>query len=105
VVTEPAAGVLEVKTDIVDLFLNAPDVDPMPMVHNYVMSVGDMRINAELRDAVTGTLLYRVSDHKRGEDYGRLEWANNVWNDAELDRMLTGWANQLKKALDSARKP
>jgi hypothetical protein len=105
VVTEPGAGVLEVDASIVDLFLNAPDVDPMPMERTYAMSVGDMRINAELRDAVTGTLLYRVSDKKRGEDYGRLEWANNVWNDAELERMLTGWANQLKKSLDAARKP
>lgn len=105
VVTEPGPGVLEVQADIVDLFLNAPEVNPLPMERRYAMSVGDMRINAELRDAVTGTLLYRVSDYKRGPESGRLEWANNNWNQIELERMLTGWANQLKKALDAARDP
>lgn len=105
IVTEPGAGVLEVQADIVDLYLNAPDVNPLPMERRYAMSVGDMRINAQLRDAVTGTLLYRVSDFKRGPESNHLEWANNNWNQVELERMLTGWANQLKKALDSAREP
>ncbi|MET0280271.1 MAG: DUF3313 family protein [Steroidobacteraceae bacterium] len=103
IATQPGPGVLEVEANIVDLFINAPDAQSSALVRTYVMSVGEMRLNAELRDSVTGTLLYRVSDHKRGAEDGRLEWANSVWNQAELARMLDGWALRLKKALDASR--
>lgn len=104
IATAPGPGVLEVEADIVDLYINAPDAQTSGLVRTYVMSVGEMRLNAELRDSITGTLLYRVSDKKRGAEDGRLEWANSVWNQAELARMLDGWARQLKKSLDAAQK-
>jgi hypothetical protein len=103
IATQPGPGVLEVEADIVDLFINAPDAQNSALTRTYVMSVGEMRLNAELRDSVTGTLLYRVSDRKRGSEDGRLEWANSVWNQAELARMLDGWARQLKQGLDASR--
>ncbi len=105
VVTTPDAGVLEVEPHIVDLYINAPDVTRSNVQHSYVLSMGEMRLNATLRDAVTGTVLYRTSDRKRGAETGRLEWANSVWNQAEAVRMLSSWATQLKKALDTAREP
>ncbi|MGC4027360.1 MAG: DUF3313 family protein [Steroidobacteraceae bacterium] len=103
VVAKPDAGVLEVEPHIVDLYINAPDVVTADIRHNYVLSMGEMRLNATLRDAVTGTVLYRTSDRKRDPETGRLEWANNVWNQAEAARMLAGWATQLKRALDAAK--
>jgi hypothetical protein len=103
--TTPGPGVLEVEARIVDLVINAPEMQTSSLVRSYVMSVGEMRLNAELRDSVTGTLLYRVSDKKRGPTSDRLEWASNAWNKAELATMLDGWAIQLKEALDAAREP
>lgn len=102
VVDKPDAGVLEVQPHIVDLYINAPDVPGAEVRRSYVLSVGEMRLNATLQDAVTGTVLYRTSDRKRGPESGRLEWANSVWNAAEAERMLSGWARQLKDALDTA---
>lgn len=102
VVDKADAGVLEVQPHIVDLYINAPDVPGAEVRRSYVLSVGEMRLNATLQDAVTGTVLYRTSDRKRGPESGRLEWANSVWNAAEAERMLSGWARQFKDALDAA---
>jgi hypothetical protein len=73
------------------------------IVHVYVTSAGEMRILATLRDSVTGTTLYRVSDLQRAQEYERLEWANSVFNRAESQRTLETWARQLKSALDVAK--
>jgi hypothetical protein len=100
------AKVLEMEAQIVDLYVNAPDVRSTANVtRSYVMSAGEMRLVVTLRDAVTGTVLYRAIDKKRGTDTGRLEWSNSVFNRAEAEMALTGWAGQLKNALDAARAP
>ncbi len=103
IVSEAGEGVLDVEVRIVDLIVNAPDVPSADRSRTYVMNAGEMRMIMTLRDSVAGTLLYRVIDRKRGRETGRLEWASTVWNRAEADLALTGWAAQLKAALDSAR--
>lgn len=103
----PTAGenVLDVEANIVDLFINAPDASSAGSSRSYVMNAGEMRMVLTLRDSVTGTVLYRMVDRKRGADAGRLQWASSVWNRAEAQRALTAWARQLKSGLDSARAP
>lgn len=103
VVDAPAAGVLEVRPDIVDLYVNAPDVNEAGRVQSYVTSAGEMKLVLELRDAVTGTVLARAIDRKRGRDLQRLEWANRVFNRAEAERALREWAVQLRENLAAAR--
>lgn len=105
VVDAADAGVLEVEPQVVDVYINAPDVQTPDIRHSYVLSMGDMRLDATLRDSVTGTALYRTSDRQVGQEYNYLQWANSVWNQAEAERMLARWARQLKKALDAAREP
>jgi len=102
-VTEPGEGVLELDAQIVDLYVNAPDTMEAGRSRTYVMSAGEMKLAMALRDAVTGKTLFRANDRKRGQETGRLEWANSVWNRAEAQRALAGWAKQLKEALDAAR--
>jgi len=101
--TAPGENVLEVQADIVDLVINGVEPRSASNVHVYVTSAGEMRLLLTLRDSVTGTTLYRASDFKRGQEYDRLEWANSVFNRAEAERALEGWARQLKSALDGAR--
>jgi hypothetical protein len=71
--------------------------------YTVVTSAGEMRLMVTLRDSVTGTVLYRAVDKKRGIETGRLEWANRVWNQGEAEMALSGWAKQPKDALDAAR--
>jgi Protein of unknown function (DUF3313) len=103
VVAGSGEHVLDVEANIVDLIINAPDVPTAEVTRSFVMSAGEMRLQVTLRDSVTGTVLYRVIDKKRGTDTGQLVWANSVFNRAEAELALSGWAKQLKDALDSAR--
>lgn len=101
--TSPGEHVLEVQADIVDLVVNGVEPRDAGNIHVFVTSAGEMRLLLSLRDSVTGTTLYRTSDFKRGQEYERLEWANSVFNRAEAERALDGWARQLKAALDGAK--
>jgi hypothetical protein len=93
----PGADVLEVQAEIVDLYVNAPDDDWDVFVRTYVRNIGDMRLLVTLRDSATGTVLFRGSDFKRGDETGRLEWANSVYTRSEAEHMLGQWARQLKR--------
>jgi deoxyribodipyrimidine photolyase len=52
---------------------------------------------------VTGTLVAVAYDHQRSSGAGTLQWATSVSNRAAASRILTGWAQQLKRELDAAR--
>lgn len=103
IATAPGDNVLEVQADIVDLYVNAPDVRSDAMNRTYVRSAGDMGLQVTLRDSRSGATLLRTSDFKRGFETGRLEWANSVYNRMEAERSLSGWARQLKQSLDAAK--
>jgi hypothetical protein len=99
VVDAPGAGVLEVQVEVADLYVNAPADDSDIFIRTYVRSFGDMRLLITLRDSVSGTTLFHSSDRKRGDETGRLEWANSVYNRSEAQRALADGARQLKKVL------
>jgi len=101
--TAAGEGVLAVRADIIDLVVNAPDTMAAGRTRSYVMSAGEMRLALELADSVTGTVLARARDRKRGTDTGQLMWANSVYNRVEAERAVRGWAGQLTNALESAR--
>lgn len=99
-IADAAAGnVLEVQIEVVDLYINAPDIDSDVFSRNYVRSFGDLRLLVTLRDSISGTTLFRSSDLMRGDETGRLEWANAVYNHSEAQRLLGAGARQLKRFL------
>ena len=69
----PGEDVLEVDVSIVDLYINAPDVPAAARVQRYTLSVGEMTLVAELRDAPSGELVARVLDRREGRDRGQFE--------------------------------
>lgn len=103
-VAEPAADVLEVRPAIVNLYINAPDVSMQTAgrVRTYTADAGEMTLVVELRDSVTGTLLSRAFD-RRNADNMSWQWTNSVTNSAEAKRIITGWADTLRNALDASR--
>lgn len=68
VVERADAGVLQVEPNIIDLYVNAPDVPDENRQQSYVLEAGEMTLALELRDAVTGTLLAEARDRQRGID-------------------------------------
>ena len=103
VVTESAAGVLDVIPNIVNLYITAPDNPSSSRSMTYVMDAGSMTLALQVSDAVTGTLLAVAYDQQRGSQYGTLHWASSVSNRAAARTILVGWGEQLKRDLDASR--
>ncbi|WP_157995403.1 DUF3313 family protein [Peristeroidobacter soli] len=103
-VNESAADVLEVRPAIVNLYITAPDVSMQTAgrVRTYTADAGEMTLVVELRDSVTGTLLGRAFDRRSGDNMS-WQWTTSVTNSAEARRIITGWADTLRNALDASR--
>lgn len=105
-VTEvPADDTIRVKPDIVNLYINAPDVMSPGITRTYTTSAGEMTLDMEVRDSPTGELLARVVDRQRALDTGRLQWTNAVTNTADAERAIDVWARQLRAGLDRVNGP
>ena len=95
--------VLLVKPAIVDLDVIAPDIQRASRTHSYSESAGEMTLNLELFDSLTGDKIAKATDRKRDYRRGYMEWRTSVSNRADARRMMTSWAKALRSALDEAR--
>jgi hypothetical protein len=103
IVTESGDGVLDVVPNIINLYVNAPDTMTAGRSKTYAMDAGSMTLALQLSDSVTGTLLAMAYDSKRDPNRGKMQWSTSVSNRAAASRVLTQWAEQLKRDLDAAR--
>lgn len=96
VVTEPASDVLILRPAIINLVVNAPDLQTAGMSRTYVADPGQMTLYLELYDSVSSTKLAVIMD---GVDVGRvaptMSYANKVTNISAADRVLKKWAEEL----------
>mgnify|MGYP003626228599 CR=1 FL=1 len=95
--------VLLLRPSIVNLDIHAPDVQGAVRSRSYTTSAGEMTLNLELVDALTGEVQARVVDRRRGVEQSRLQWTNSVTNRAEFRRILRRWADLLRDSLDRVR--
>ncbi len=102
IVTEAGDGVLVITPNIVNLFINAPDVKSPGRSRTYTMEAGSATLALQVNDAVTGTLLAVALDQRRSGS-STMQWTTSVSNRAAAEDMLKGWAEQLKRELDAAR--
>jgi hypothetical protein len=96
------ADVLRVHAEIRDLYINAPDLPRAGPTRTYALSVGEMRLVAELRDAPTGALIARIIDFKKDPDAPWLHFTTRVDNVAAARRAAADWARILRRQLDNA---
>jgi hypothetical protein len=94
--------VLQVRAEIRDLYINAPGLPRAGPTRSYALSVGEMRLVAELRDAPTGALIARVVDYKRDPDAPWLHFTTRLDNVAAARRAAADWAQVLRRQLDAA---
>jgi hypothetical protein len=94
--------VLRIRAEIRDLYINAPDVPRAASKRTYAVSVGEMRLVAELRDASTGSLIARVIDYKKDPNAPWLHLTTRVDNAAAARRAVADWAKILRRRLDAA---
>ena len=95
--------VLILKPAIVDLDVIAPDVQRASREYSYSESAGEMTLNLELFDSLTGDKIAKATDRQRDFRRGYLEWRSSVSNRSDARRMMTSWAKALRSALDEAR--
>lgn len=105
IVTEAGPNTLRIAPQIVDLYINAPDLSMQQAgrVTSYTVDPGEMTLEAEFRDAATGALLARVVDRKQGVDRGYLQITNSVTNLQDARRALKQWATAVRDGLESLR--
>lgn len=95
--------VLLLRPSIVNLDIHAPDVQGAVRTRSYTTSAGEMTLNLELVDALTGEVQGRVVDRRRGVEHSQLQWTSSVTNRAEFERILRRWADLLRDSVDRVR--
>ena len=104
VVDEAADDVLLVRPAIINLDVNAPDTPASGRSYTMTQSAGEMTLYIELYDSVTSDLIAKALDRKvDNARTGFYTWSNSVTNRAAADRILNGWAEILRDALDEAK--
>ncbi|HEY2809556.1 MAG TPA: DUF3313 family protein [Steroidobacteraceae bacterium] len=101
----PADDTIRLSPDIINLYINAPDKMTAGISRSYTTNAGEMTLDMEVHDSVTGELLARVVDKQRALDTGRLQWTNSVTNSADAERAIDVWARQLRAGLDRVNGP
>jgi hypothetical protein len=101
VVASPAPDVLEMQPKIIDLHVKAVDdeVSDSSAVRTYEINDAELTLTGELRDSMTGTVLYRFYDH-RTAPIGTLMTNSVDARSEEFRGLVTQWAQQLRNALD-----
>jgi Protein of unknown function (DUF3313) len=95
--------VLILRPALVNLDVTAPDISSPGMTRQVVASAGQMTLYMEFFDGATGDIIARVIDPEADDRAGFAKIANSVTNRAAADRILTEWADALRKKLDEVK--
>ena len=95
-------NVLRIRAEIRDLHINEPDLLGAAGSQIYPLSVGQIRLVAELRDAPTGALIARVFDFKKDPQSGWMKLTTRIDSVAAARRAAANWAQILRGQLDAA---
>jgi hypothetical protein len=101
VVTRPGPDVLEVRTGILDLFVNAPDTMSAGRSTTFTTNAGEATLVLEARDSQTRALLARVVD--RRETRGLPGPTNRVTNTSEFRTLANSWAGIAASRLNTLK--
>ena len=102
VVTAPAPDVLRISTAVVNLRVNAPDVDTVGRSYTFAPEAGEATLILEARDSTTNALIGRVVDRKLAGDNMAYQ-RNRVTNRADFRHLATGWAQKSVKGLNTLK--
>lgn len=103
VVDKEGAGTLIMKPSIINLDINAPDMQSASRSRTYVSEAGKATLYLELFDGVSGEILARIIDSEIVGDNSYATWANRVTNTADAKRTIRKWAKKLRESYDHAQ--
>ncbi len=103
IVKETGRDVMVIKPAITELDIAAPDIIHNTRTSSFTREAGEMTLNIEIFDSVTGDLLQQAKDKKRVPYRHWFQRTTSVTNRADARRLLNGWAKDLRERLDEAR--
>lgn len=93
VVTAAGPDVLRIRTGVINLYLNAPDVQTAGRSRSYTANAGEATLFIEFRDSTTLALLGRVLDRRETHDSGAMQMATRVSNLSDFRMLFKDWAS------------
>ncbi len=106
VVTQPGADVLRVRSAVIDLHVNAPDIMAAGRSRSYSGEAGSATLVLEVRDSETGAILGRAIDGKLAGDMGGMMMSrSSVSNRADFEAVFRSWAKASVKGLNTLKSP
>lgn len=101
VVSSPGPDVIEMKPQIIDLYVKAVDLPGPSKVSVYEIHDARLTLASDLCDSMTGTRLYRFYDYRAWEQ-AAVEMSTREARAEAFKSLVAGWAGELKSALDTA---
>jgi Protein of unknown function (DUF3313) len=102
VVTTAAPDVLRIRTGLLNLYINAPDLNAPGRSRSYTANAGEATLFIEVRDSVSVALLGRVVDRRQTRDTG-MQMATGVSNQADFRMLFKQWASIAAKGMEELK--
>lgn len=98
-VDAPGADTLVLDLDVVDLYLNAPDLPTIRPTDTYAIYFGELTIVGSLRDPRSGEIVMRALDHTMGREYLVPRLTTEADNLHEIGSAAGNWGRALGRQL------
>jgi hypothetical protein len=103
IVDKPGPDVLRVTPGVVNLYVNAPDLQAAGRSTSYTANAGEATMILELRDSQSNALLGRVFDRRETHESLGMQMSNRVTNIADFRMLFKSWANVSVKGLEALK--
>jgi len=94
--------VLRNRTGVLNLYLNAPDVQAAGRSRTFTANAGEATLVIEVRDSITGALMGRVVDRRETRDTG-MQMASSVTNLSDFRALFKQWASTSVAGLEELK--
>lgn len=98
-VDAPGAEVLVLDLEVVNLYLNAPDLPTISPTDTYTTYFGELTLVGTLRDSRSGEILMRVLDHSIGREFVAPRLTTQADNLHEIGSVAGNWGRALRRQL------
>lgn len=102
VIDKPETNALILRPSIIDLDVNAPDLDNAQRTNSYTRSAGEATLYLEIYDGVTGQILARIMDAEQIGNAGFWQATDRSMNNRKAEVTVSSWAKKLRVQFDKA---
>jgi len=103
VVSAPGPDVMRISAAVVNLYVNAPDVQAPGVRRTYTMEAGEATLILEVRDSTTGALMGRAVDRRDTRTASGFQVTNSVTNMADFRALFKQWGRTVAKGLQELK--